>query len=1227
MAKKINARLQQKHDIEANWKLAVNFIPLVGEIIVYDPDETHSYPRFKLGDGVIKDGVVVGTLVNDLPFLHEETDLKLENLKAELLGSEELEGTYDTLREIGAWIEKDGIDTTELTTAIAEEAAKREAGDVQPNWNETNTSNNAYIQNKPNIKNGDGANSILIGEGDANGKYSIAGGTNDKDLISNLAGDLSSIIGNIEIAKADGDMSMSFGAGTVSRTAGTMAIGANSKAGIKGFYFTKVSGNTLTLSTKQPTILSSSAKWSSTAQTQLNNWKSGDTITIVNDANYVMCATIASISNTESAASITVNEDLPFTKRATIALPILNDFAVINHNKPDAGIIGLGLGSVAMGLKNEAHGLFSMAEGRENLAAGNFAHAEGLMTKAGHTGHSEGYKTNAKGNFSHAENSNTTSSGENSHAEGLHTESGGTNSHAEGNGAKAMGLNSHAEGNGTEVTGNDSHAEGNGVKVHGYDSHGEGYQNIITEGTSHAHAEGARNTVSGLSAHGEGDSNISTGKGSHTEGVETIANTEGAHAEGHSTIAGGVIEGITLNVYVESSTKFRYSGSINDISNNIQVGTILRYQNKYAVVTKIHLGLESEIWVNRALVEDGVGDISITVITGNGKYAHAEGYTTVASGEGSHSEGLGGKAVGKYTHVEGANGEASGNYSHVEGLNCKTKTGASGAHAEGEWTEANAQYSHAEGWHTVTNERCSHVQGKYNELTTDGFAHIVGGGTSESNRKNIHTIDWDGNAKFAGTIYDKNGELSLDRIFPEDLTNVQIVEITGKIRARSENDIVYYCGDDTEFEWWGGPSYGDDWGQDEPTHFHPQPSDKPEYDYMLTAFTDRDITYYVGAVKHMVLAEKIMPTDKTTVNREGIINLSTTTFYKNLDSIFPPYGFEEYVFAEKEPGNYETITFPVIGEDVKVYIYCGEDKPTAFYNVATPEYEESTHVYKQDTGRDYIVLPDDFTYGGRWEPGVSYYNSAGDIIKIVYQRRAPQGKHETLNIENIEKLVNNSTDKLREELTNLPNSGEENVQSDWSVTDTSSDAYIKNKPAISLLTNTAVLPATGIGGAHKTITNINNGKFGNRSLMSGYECSAVRDDSHAMGYRAKALGAAAFATCESTASGRRSFSTGIGTVAQGYCQSTFGQFNTIDNSQVENANTRGKYVQIVGNGTSDANRSNAHTLDWDGNAWYAGKVEATAAKINGTEFNSTFQFKLTYEDGTVKEIKVLGVEV
>ena len=58
--KTFNTRVQMKHDVEANWQLATKFVPLAGEIIIYDADADNSFPRIKIGNGV--------TLVNNLPF-------------------------------------------------------------------------------------------------------------------------------------------------------------------------------------------------------------------------------------------------------------------------------------------------------------------------------------------------------------------------------------------------------------------------------------------------------------------------------------------------------------------------------------------------------------------------------------------------------------------------------------------------------------------------------------------------------------------------------------------------------------------------------------------------------------------------------------------------------------------------------------------------------------------------------------------------------------------------------------------------------------------------------------------------------------------------------------------------------------------------------------------------------------------------------------------------------
>jgi hypothetical protein len=74
------------------------------------------------------------------------------------------------------------------------------------------------------------------------------------------------------------------------------------------------------------------------------------------------------------------------------------------------------------------------------------------------------------------------------------------------------------------------------------------------------------------------------------------------------------------------------------------------------------------------------------------------------------------------------------------------------SHAEGEYSTASGNYSHAEGGSTTAAGAYQHTQGKYNISDTTS-AHIVGNGASYTERSNAHTLDWDGNAWFAGDVY------------------------------------------------------------------------------------------------------------------------------------------------------------------------------------------------------------------------------------------------------------------------------------------------------------------------------------------------------------------------------------------------------------------------------------------------------------------------------------------
>ena len=131
---------------------------------------------------------------------------------------------------------------------------------------------------------------------------------------------------------------------------------------------------------------------------------------------------------------------------------------------------------------------------------------------------------------------------------------------------------------------------------------------------------------------------------------------------------------------------------------------------------------------------------------------------TEATGFGSSAMGACARASGLSAHAEG--GErvmsipseeltsiASGDFSHAEGVSWAT---GKAAHSEGYATRAQSPYSHTEGEGTVAyynrhSLRAVHVEGRWNELDPNGeYAHIIGDGTSNTNRSNLHTVSGSG---------------------------------------------------------------------------------------------------------------------------------------------------------------------------------------------------------------------------------------------------------------------------------------------------------------------------------------------------------------------------------------------------------------------------------------------------------------------------------------------------
>lgn len=183
-----------------------------------------------------------------------------------------------------------------------------------------------------------------------------------------------------------------------------------------------------------------------------------------------------------------------------------------------------------------------------------------------------------------------------------------------------------------------------------------------------------------------------------------------------------------------------------------------------------------------------------------GNYSHAEGYATAAEGTSSHAEGQYSKATGTYSHAEGYYTTASAPYSHAEGYYAAASgtyshaegyytaaTGNYGSHAEGFSCKANGQYSHAEGNNTIAASQNQHVEGRYNlEDTANKYVHIIGNGNYGA-RSNAHTVDWNGNAWFAGDMRGKGivinssteGSTKAFRITVDDSGNLSVQEYIG----------------------------------------------------------------------------------------------------------------------------------------------------------------------------------------------------------------------------------------------------------------------------------------------------------------------------------------------------------------------------------------------------------------------------------------------------------------
>lgn len=559
---------------------------------------------------------------------------------------------------------------------------------------------------------------------------------------------------------------------------------------------------------------------------------------------------------------------------------------------------------------------------------------------------------------------------------------------------------------------------------------------------TYSHAEGISTTASGDYSHAEGEYTTASGDRSHAEGEDTTASGENSHAEGEGSTA---------------------SGSCCHAEGNNT--------------------------------------------TAEGMYSHAEGYRAIASGYYNHAEGDRCEATGGYgTHAEGYMTYATGYYgAHAEGG--QTLAEGESSHAEGYGTKSYGRYSHAEGRSTIARGIAQHTEGQYNiEDTEERYAHIVGNGTGFEERSNAHTLDWDGNAWFAGDVYvggtsqdTDSKKLATEEYVDDnkfsgdynDLTNVPIKLYEEELITLSENY--------TEFV------LPTTYGMVQPNGY-----------------------YYANRTSSLGLIEDQL-------YRIEIYNRETDELLKSEDVTA---NIDEYFGESPVICIYTDLLDCIIADDS--------------YFDASASNESS--IFVKQTGNSAIVC-------------IYYEDFCNVDIKIF--------KKELIKLNN-ELLLD--------------------------------DVSIQNSLAIG--TSKVTGSYSYAEGCESEASSYCSHAEGDHTLASGVY------GSHAEGYYTIASGANGSHAegKNTTASGNGSHAEGCYTIAAGSSQHVQGKWNIEDSA--------GIYAHIVGNGsgtyhtsTGTYDRSNAHTLDWNGNAWFAGQVEGTNLPYDTKKaFELTFDYSTGYSD-------------
>ena len=490
----------------------------------------------------------------------------------------------------------------------------------------------------------------------------------------------------------------------------------------------------------------------------------------------------------------------------------------------------------------------------------------------------------------------------------------------------------------------------------------------------------------------------------------------------------------------------------------------------------------------------------------------------------------------------------------------------------------------------------THVQGKYSLVDND-YAHVVGGGISDSDRKNIHTLDWDGNAEFAGdVIATKTDGVKVSLTDVSDKISKKVDKISGKGLSTNDLTSTLKSNYDKAYEHSksdhapseaeknvvvGIQKNGTDLTVDSSTRkvniTVPTKTSELTNDSGFKT-TDNDTTYSLSKSGSTITltgsdgSTTSVTDDNTTYTPQSLGNgygtcstsASTTAKVVTLSNYsLVTNGRVSVKFTYAVPAN---ATLNINSKGAKSIYHKGSAIKANVINagdIATFVYNGSQYIL---TSVDNVIKASDYLLKEN-PSGIGTFNMNGSVSgnysSVLGYNNTASG-----NYSHVEGLCNNKIDTFKP-MTVV------NVSVTVGEINSSSvvyDGVTYSKYAKVTLNETPSISEVSSTGYYKGKITTSDGSLTASDVLIEYASSDMINV-HSTDYSLMNFtGKSSTLYFEQTEIPPSTEATHIQ-----------GKYALIDNN----------YAHVVGNGTSDTNRSNAHTLDWSGNAVYAGDVCAT----------------------------------